>query len=69
MNRTLEDVLQDAREQLVKHDALRLQMRLTEDNIRRLCREYDAAVGCRGIRPESLRFAVEMRTGKKVEAV
>ena len=30
-----------------------------------LCRRYDLASGCRGLRPESLRITVENRLGKR----
>lgn len=66
MDRTLEDVLKEARKEFIKLDKARLNLRQVEESLKRLCREYDGFVGCRGIRPESLRYSIEMRTGKKV---
>lgn len=53
-----------ARKALNKYDKLRADLRAAENEVSMLCREYDMATGSRGIRIESLRYSVDMRTGR-----
>ena len=59
MTNPLREVLQDAATVFARYDKARNEMRRAEDELRLLCRKYDVVSGCRGIRIESLRIAVE----------
>jgi hypothetical protein len=54
-------VLLEAAEALRAHDKAKADLRAEEDNIRRLCRAFDAASGCSGMPPYKLRLACEAR--------
>ena len=58
---TEQDILQEAAHALAEQDRLRMQLRLLEDRVRRLCRQYDLASGTRGFAPYHLRNACEAR--------
>lgn len=59
------DVLREAQRVFRRYDKARADMRAAEEELRKLCRSYDLASGCRGVRPESLRITVENRLGKR----
>lgn len=56
-------VLADAAEAIARLDAARLELRAAEAAVSRVCRRYDAVFRCWGMRPESLRHAVQSRQG------
>jgi hypothetical protein len=60
-----DNILHDAARAFRRFDKARADLRAAEDDIRKLCRAYDMASGCRGIRSESLRLATEHRFGKR----
>lgn len=55
------DVLREAAEALQEHERLRLAMRASDDRLRLLCRQYDAASGSRGFAPYHLTQACKAR--------
>jgi hypothetical protein len=59
------EVLREAQRAFRRYDKARADLRAAEDELRKLCRAYDLASGCRGLRPESLRITVENRLGKR----
>lgn len=65
MTDTIDTVLRDAEKAFRRFDKARNDMRVAEDDLRALCRRYDMTSGCRGIRTESLRIAIEHRFGKR----
>lgn len=58
---TEQDVLKEAAEALQEHERLRQAMRASDDRLRALCRQYDAASGYRGIAPHHLAQACKAR--------
>jgi len=65
MTDTIDLVLREAEKAFRRFDKARADMRAAEDELRNLCRRYDMTSGCRGIRVESLRIAIEHRFGKR----
>ena len=59
MTNQIREVLQEAAPVFSRYDKARNEMREAELELRLLCRKYDVVSGCRGIRIESLRIAVE----------
>lgn len=55
------EILIEAAFALNKHEALRKQMRESEDRLRKLCRQYDDAAGTRGFAPHHLAQACKAR--------
>ena len=55
------ELLIEAAFALNKHEALRKQMRDSEDRLRKLCRQYDQAAGTRGFAPHHLAQACKAR--------
>lgn len=55
------DVLREAAEALQEHERLRLAMRASDDRLRLLCRQYDAASGYFGVAPHHLAQACKAR--------
>lgn len=55
----MDDVLRAADAAFIRYDAAKAAMRDAENELRGLCRRYDLVSGCRGIRVESLRIAVD----------
>lgn len=55
------DVLRKAAKALRKAERLRQEMRETDNELRALCRLYDAAVGTRGFAPHHLAQACKAR--------
>lgn len=48
------DVLREAAEALQEHERLRMAMRASDDRLRLLCRQYEAATGYRMLTPTHL---------------
>lgn len=48
------DVLREAADALQEHERLRLAMRASDDRLRLLCRQYEAATGYRMLTPTHL---------------
>lgn len=59
------EILKEAQRAFRRLDKARAEIRNAEEDLRKLCRRYDLASGCRGIRQESLRIAVGNRLGKR----
>lgn len=55
------DVLREAADALQEHERLRMAMRASDDRLRLLCRQYDAASGSRGFAPYHLTQACKAR--------
>lgn len=65
MSDEIKTVLRRASKVFATHDKARRTMKEAEQQLQLLCREYDAASGCRGVRVESLRIAVDTQLGKR----
>lgn len=61
----MDEILKRASKAFAKHDKLKADLRSLEQELTRLCREYDMAGGCRGTRVESLRQRAQERTGRR----
>ncbi len=61
----MDEILKRASKAFAKHDKLKAELRSLEQELTRLCREYDMAGGCRGPRVESLRQRAQERTGRR----
>lgn len=59
------DILERANDAFARHDKLKHEMRLLDNEIRSLCTEYSQAMRIWGYRPEMLRMAVEARLGRR----
>lgn len=55
------DILEDAAQELARNERMRLALRDSDNRLRALCRQFDAASGTRGIQPYHLRHACEAR--------
>lgn len=62
---TENDVIKRAKVALAKQEKLKAQLRDVEADIRQICNDYRTVTRTWIIRPESLRFAVEAREGKR----
>jgi len=62
----MDEILKRASKAFAKHDKLKAELRALDQELTRLCREYDMAGGCRGTRVESLRQRAQERTGRRV---
>jgi uncharacterized protein YeeX (DUF496 family) len=58
---TEQDVLKQAARALRRHDKLKREMRDSETDLRRLCRQFDLASGSRGFAPHHLAQACRAR--------
>lgn len=61
----MDEILKRASKAFARHDKLKAELRSLEQELTRLCREYDMAGGCRGTRVESLRQRAQERTGRR----
>lgn len=61
----MDEILKRASKAFAKHDKLKADLQSLEQELTRLCREYDMAGGCRGTRVESLRQRAQERTGRR----
>lgn len=59
---TIDAVLRDAAAALERQRQAQAELREVETALRLICRRYDVLSGCRGIRPEGLKFAIEARS-------
>lgn len=51
---TEHDILEDAAQELARHERMRLALRGSDIRLRTLCRQYEAATGYRGLAPHHL---------------
>ena len=48
------DILEDAAQELARHERMRLALRNSDNRLRALCRQYEAATGYRMLTPTHL---------------
>lgn len=58
---TENEILEEAAVLIAIDEEMRVQARILERKIRKLCREYDLATGTRGFAPFHMRLACEAR--------
>lgn len=58
-------VLDKAEKAFARYDKAKAALRAAEVGIAGVCREYDLVSGCRGIRPEGVRYAINERRAKQ----
>jgi len=61
----MDEIFKKAAKAFHKHDKLKAEIRKIEQELTNLCREYDMASGCRGVRIESLRQRAQERLGRR----
>ena len=47
------------------HDQAKAELRRLEAELTRMCRQYDQLTGSRGLRHDRLRYAVDLRKGRR----
>ena len=59
------EIIKRAKAAFAKQDKLKAQMRLVEAELKEICQDYRTVSKTWIVRPESLRFAVEAREGRR----
>lgn len=62
---TEQEIIKRAKAAFAKQDKLKAQMRLVEAELKEICQDYRTVSKTWIVRPESLRFAVEAREGRR----
>lgn len=60
-----DEIIRKAAKAFARYDKLKAQQRELDDEIRRLCREYDIAMRVWGWQPHHMRQAIESRMKKR----
>lgn len=62
---TEQEVIKRAKAALAKQEKLKAQLRQVDADIRQICNDYRTVTKTWIVRPESLKFAVEAREGRR----